>query len=490
MWNGESSINRNIAVLLAGLSMLVLATISHSAVQQAFAQTNMGNSVGAINVRDLGAKGDASTDDTRVIQTALRKAKAAKVKKVFLPAGTYLVSDTIVLYDNVHLIGAGKDSTILRMVKTDKDLIDVGNARDAYIGHLQVRGVTNPGLDDENWGIVTRAAVRPIIESVKAASNDDAGIRIGYSTSDLLPTRRAKVVSCEVVNTKEGSGIEVIRAEDTIIKGNTIVGSKQHGIRLCGAIKTTVINNKVINNGYGISVQGFTNGVELLQSVTSFNILRNRIANNNEAGISVYNKATEGTIAENRISFSDSSRNYIGIDLNAVDSRGNQNIKIVNNTILNARKSISLFDRQEEIYILRNTLHSPHRPVPEAYGVFIDADSMNAGSVNAVYIEHNNLVSRYNRWYPIRARDLPKGAKVYARYNTIHGNVSTRVKFIAAENGEKLITRVDGKETNSIEKRPKTDIGQGFVRRVVDSIRTGISKILRSLVTIIKDVLK
>ena len=53
---------------------------------------------GVINVKDdYGARGDGTTDDTQAIKLALKEAgdHPRPVKPVFLPAGTYLVSDTI-----------------------------------------------------------------------------------------------------------------------------------------------------------------------------------------------------------------------------------------------------------------------------------------------------------------------------------------------------------------------------------------------------------
>jgi sugar lactone lactonase YvrE len=53
-----------------------------------------------VNVRSLGAKGDGASDDTE----ALRKAIAAH-RAIYLPAGRYVVSDTIVMRPDTVLIG-------------------------------------------------------------------------------------------------------------------------------------------------------------------------------------------------------------------------------------------------------------------------------------------------------------------------------------------------------------------------------------------------
>jgi hypothetical protein len=50
---------------------------------------------GQVNVKDFGAKGDNSTDDTVTIRTAVSYAYRSGVPIVFLPSGTYKISNTI-----------------------------------------------------------------------------------------------------------------------------------------------------------------------------------------------------------------------------------------------------------------------------------------------------------------------------------------------------------------------------------------------------------
>ena len=61
------------------------------------------------NVRDFGAKGNGISDDTRAIQTAIDHQRGSKYEKapaiVYLPSGTYKVTDTLILWKYTHLIG-------------------------------------------------------------------------------------------------------------------------------------------------------------------------------------------------------------------------------------------------------------------------------------------------------------------------------------------------------------------------------------------------
>jgi hypothetical protein len=69
---------------------------------------------GAINVKDLGAKGDGATDDTKAIQQALQGAN----KLVYIPNGTYLVCGTLEWgkpHKRIVLEGQNRDRTIIRL---------------------------------------------------------------------------------------------------------------------------------------------------------------------------------------------------------------------------------------------------------------------------------------------------------------------------------------------------------------------------------------
>ncbi len=69
-----------------------------------------------LNVRDLGAKGDGQTDDTAALQQAIQEAARQQVGLLFLPAGTYLLSDALRLPSNLLLQGAGTELTVLQAI--------------------------------------------------------------------------------------------------------------------------------------------------------------------------------------------------------------------------------------------------------------------------------------------------------------------------------------------------------------------------------------
>ena len=104
-----------------------------------FTQTGTGASARTINkifrdtisVKDFGAEGNGSNNDTTAIQNALNQGAVDGVS-VYLPAGTYMVHDTIRIPSNTHFYGSGEGS-IIKMDKTIdnvKTLVQTGARND------------------------------------------------------------------------------------------------------------------------------------------------------------------------------------------------------------------------------------------------------------------------------------------------------------------------------------------------------------------------
>lgn len=69
-------------------------------------------SVNEFNVMDYGAKGDGTTDDTTAIQATMTA--AANGGSVYFPAGTYIVSSTIILpANNCNIYGVNKGKSVI-----------------------------------------------------------------------------------------------------------------------------------------------------------------------------------------------------------------------------------------------------------------------------------------------------------------------------------------------------------------------------------------
>ena len=92
-----------------------------------------------VNIKDFGAVGDGTNDDTAAIQKALNQSQGKG--RINIPEGTFIVSETIIIPSNTHLSGEGKDSVI-------KMKHDIG--RDTTLMRTGERGIKI----NEKWVIV------------------------------------------------------------------------------------------------------------------------------------------------------------------------------------------------------------------------------------------------------------------------------------------------------------------------------------------------
>ena len=90
----------------------VSRTTLEAAVQTSLAKADTSVQTGAlvVNVKDYGATGDGTTDDTTALQAAITAAGAVGV--VYFPPGTYIVSSPLVLVSGGSYVGGGWSSVI------------------------------------------------------------------------------------------------------------------------------------------------------------------------------------------------------------------------------------------------------------------------------------------------------------------------------------------------------------------------------------------
>lgn len=104
-----------------------------------------------INVKDYGAKGDGSTDDTDAIASALAAATVAGGGRVYMPTGTYIVSHMIDIPSRVSLFGAGIDATVIQASASMPRWTTILNAGSpsALKSGIEIRDLTVDGKNAE-----------------------------------------------------------------------------------------------------------------------------------------------------------------------------------------------------------------------------------------------------------------------------------------------------------------------------------------------------
>lgn len=166
------------------------------------------------SVKDFGAKGDGTTDDTAAINRALFQLFSRAVnteirRSLFFPAGTYKVSDVIKVPTYAKLVGEGYNSSIIKqtnsavdcvaMTADSKQQIDgvVGSNSAVYPGSVEINGLTFfASVDTVDGFVVNQAHTATFINCTFQGFNTTAPSGVGNSQSAV------KLESSAVVKTE------------------------------------------------------------------------------------------------------------------------------------------------------------------------------------------------------------------------------------------------------------------------------------------------
>lgn len=103
----------------------------------------------SVSVRDFGAKGDGTTDDTAAINAAL---VAGAGKTVYFPTGNYIITNTLTIRSNTRMLGAGSEKTTITLSPSFPAGADAlvnqtitGTVNVYYDRHIAVQGITFDG---------------------------------------------------------------------------------------------------------------------------------------------------------------------------------------------------------------------------------------------------------------------------------------------------------------------------------------------------------
>ena len=212
---------------------------------------------GQVNVKTYGAVGDGVTNDTAAFNAALKSLADAGGGRCLVPKGTYLISATTNpaitshVSSNVHLVGAGREVSILKVAGKP-----AGNFLFCSGDHWSVEGLTidmqdyfieRPGFAaivarGDNWRITNCA----IIKIGRIGISVPGGNNWLIERNHITKTIPAQTLNESILVTKYGD----TRATNARIIDNVCEGS---GILFWG-FYSTIARNRVSNAGFGSGI--------------------------------------------------------------------------------------------------------------------------------------------------------------------------------------------------------------------------------------------
>ena len=254
-----------------------------------------------VNVRDYGATGDGSTDDTAAIQNAINAARASG-KGVLFPAGTYLHASNIVA-NSVALVGVG-GATVL-MASNSKATAVVLTGMSPSIQNMVVSStMASSGLQDTiptDATVLVTAAQYFVVQGITI--NQGAG-RVGvYIQQSAIG--QVSSVSLNGTGSTKDLGVIVDGCGNTSLVGNLFL-NEGTGISLGGYStfqnqSIAVISNNINALAYGIVANAMGTGINVILDIESNSI---QIANTNQKVMPLFinNSATYYVVLRNVMS--------------------------------------------------------------------------------------------------------------------------------------------------------------------------------------------
>lgn len=247
---------------------LTLALLFLTAPVLSAAQTDFPTDAGLVNVRTVyGAAGDGVTDDTTAIQTAIRD-NIGKLRVLYFPSGTYLVSDTLIWKNAagtwgcyLNLQGQNRTNTIIKLQNSCP-----GYASAATPKAVIKTGSQNPYTTAEGDGN------QAFMNSITNLTVDTGTGNLGAIGIDYMANNQGSIEEVTIKGTGV-SGLSMTRKYPgpCLIKNVSITGFT-YGVNISRSEYSVVFENLTLSGqltgGAGVNNTG---NVLLLRKVTSTN---------------------------------------------------------------------------------------------------------------------------------------------------------------------------------------------------------------------------
>ncbi|HEY9729701.1 MAG TPA: glycosyl hydrolase family 28-related protein [Chroococcales cyanobacterium] len=226
-----------------------------------------------VNVRDYGAKGDGTTDDTAAIRQAVQE-NLTNHRTVFFPAGTYLVSDAIEWKGKDGVFGAfltwqgeGTTKTTIKLKDNSSGFNDPNQPKPIVrSGSLGVGGTGKGNRAHNNYifdmtfdagkgnrgaiGVDFNASNTGAMENVAIVSGDGKGV-VGLDLTREVGPCLIKNMSVKGfdIGIRGGSALYNVVLENIRLENQNVVGIKNEDLVLAIRKLTSINSVPAISNG-------------------------------------------------------------------------------------------------------------------------------------------------------------------------------------------------------------------------------------------------
>lgn len=247
------------------------------------------NMARVINVKDYGALGDGSTNDTTAFNAALAAGNGATVH---VPAGVYMLTPGTLgtITSNTKLVGAGMGNTVLKLVggyNGTGDLLQVVTASNVEVAHLTLDGNKSAQTGGTQYGLYFSGVTNGSIHHVTVQNWNGDGVQLynctGVTVRDTFSTGNIY------------HGFEVEQCVNCVVQGCRGYSNALHGLQISpGEVGSTGSQGNLItgnsfdhNSQYGLNVDSDNGGTGSYLSEGNI-ITSNAITHNAQYGICLY----------------------------------------------------------------------------------------------------------------------------------------------------------------------------------------------------------
>ena len=356
-----------------------------------------------INIKDFGAVGDGSTDNSWAISKAVQKALTYSSSEVVIPSGNYCIKQPIAIsYDNRNLTIRGEKSSsgkkaVLMTDRTMDMIVVSGPLNEVSKGSFSIRNIDIIGFNrpysekhsfahKPKWfaGINVQNKRFALIDSVNVSNIYGIGVIVANSKRVDIPIsacfenvviKNSKILNCWGYNVDEyGDGLYISNVQKALVANNYIFNDTKQTKKMgrCGIVIEYMAQNV---NLLGNTVEGgYDRGLHVEASYGG-HLIKNNTFNGSDVGILVSEsyKAYRKTVIENNTV---SNKNFLRE--NEKDILFAKHIKSERSFIVLNTSNIT-----EDIQVLSNYF------VLDQYGLFLGKGLINSNAASAVY--RNNV---------------------------------------------------------------------------------------------------